>query len=66
MWVEGLPHMNFAHLQSKRTTNTPPSSSMDSTMNPMVKTLEGEGVGARSLAHNISGVEGRAGTPGWD
>jgi hypothetical protein len=27
---------------------------------------EEQGVGARSLAHNISRVEGRAGAPGWD
>jgi hypothetical protein len=38
---------------------------MDSTASPKVKTMEGEGVGACSLAHNISGVEGRVGAPGW-
>ncbi len=27
---------------------------------------EEEGVGARSLAHNTWGVEGRVGAPGWD
>jgi hypothetical protein len=31
---------------------------MDSTTNPEVETLEGEGVGAHSLAHSILGVEG--------
>jgi hypothetical protein len=35
-------------------------------MNLKKKTTEGEGVGVRSLVHNISGVEGRAGAPGWD
>jgi hypothetical protein len=29
-----------------------------------VKTLEEQGVGVRSLVHNILGVEGRAGVPG--
>jgi hypothetical protein len=43
-----------------------PSSLMDSTMNPRVKTTEGEGIGARSLARNTLEVEGRAGAPGWD
>ncbi len=31
-----------------------------------MKIVEGEGVGARSLAHNISRVEGCAGAPGWE
>jgi hypothetical protein len=43
---------------------------MDSTVSPKVKTMEEEGVGTcslvRSLAHNISGVEGRVGVPGGD
>jgi len=39
---------------------------MDSTANPKVKTTEGEGVGARSLAHNTSRIEGRVGALGWD
>jgi hypothetical protein len=46
--------------------DAPPSSLMDSTMSPKVKTTKGEGVGVRSLAHNILGVEGRAGAPKWD
>jgi hypothetical protein len=33
--------------------------------NPKVKTTEGQGVGAHTLAHNISGVEGRARPLGW-
>jgi len=39
---------------------------MDSTTSPKVKTMEGKGVGARSLARNTSGVEGCAGASGWD
>jgi len=31
-----------------------------------VKTTEEQGVGARSLACNTLGVEGHAGTLGWD
>jgi hypothetical protein len=27
--------------------------------------MEGEGIGACSLTHNISMVEGHVGTPGW-
>jgi len=38
---------------------------MESTTNPKVKTMEGEGVGARSLVHNTLGVEGHVGAPGW-
>jgi len=34
---------------------------MDSTMSPKVKTMEGEGVGARSLAPNTMGVKGCVG-----
>ncbi len=45
-------------------SNTPPDSCMDSTMNPKVKTAEGEGVGVRSLAHSTLGVEGRDGALG--
>jgi hypothetical protein len=46
--------------------DAPPSSLMYSTTNPKVKITEVEGVGVRSLARNTFGVEGRAGTPGWD
>jgi len=35
---------------------------MDSIMNPKVKTMEREGVGAHSLARNTLKVEGRVGT----
>ncbi len=38
---------------------------MDSTTNPKVKTAEGKGVGACSLARNTLGVERGAGAPGW-
>jgi hypothetical protein len=46
--------------------DTPPSSLMDSIVAPKVKTLEGEGVGARSLVHNTLGVQGCVGALGWD
>jgi hypothetical protein len=43
----------------------PPSSLMDSTMNPKVKTSKGKGIGVCSLACNTSGVEGCVGASGW-
>jgi hypothetical protein len=46
--------------------DTPSSSLMDSTKSPKVKIMEGEGVGARSLAHNTLGVKGCGGALGWD
>jgi len=39
---------------------------MDSITNPKVKPTEAEGVGARSLACNTSGVKGCVGALGWD
>jgi hypothetical protein len=39
---------------------------MDPIVNSKVKTSEGEGVGARSMNPNTSGVEGRARALGWD
>jgi hypothetical protein len=47
-------------------TNAPPSFSMDSTASPEVKTMEGEGVGACSLARSTSGVKGCAEALRWD
>jgi hypothetical protein len=38
--------------------NTLPYSLMDLTVSPKVKIVEGEGVGVRSLAHNMLGVKG--------
>ncbi len=38
--------------------DAPPNSLMDSFVSPKVKTLEGEGVEAHSLAHNILRVQG--------
>jgi hypothetical protein len=35
-------------------------------VNPKVKTIKGQGIKAHSLAHNISGVDGRAGALGWE
>jgi hypothetical protein len=45
--------------------DAPANSWIDSTSTPKVKTTEGQGVRARSLAHSILGVEGRAGASGW-
>ncbi len=38
---------------------------MDSTMSLKVKIMEGNRVGARSLAHNTLGVKGCVGASGW-
>jgi hypothetical protein len=72
MFLKGYTNYH-EHLQSEkeggkdwRMIDAPPSSSMDSTTSPKVKTTEGKGVGVCSLAHNISGVEGCAGILGWD
>ncbi len=46
--------------------DTPPSSLMDSTVSPKVKTTKEKGVGVCFMVHSTSGVEGRAGAPGWD
>jgi len=43
-----------------------PSSLMDLNASPKVKTMKGKGVEGRTLAHNTSKVEGRAGALGWD
>jgi hypothetical protein len=48
------------------TNEAPPSSLMDSTASPKVKTTKGEGVGVHSLACSTLGVEGRAKASGWD
>jgi hypothetical protein len=47
------------------TIDAPPSSLMDSTMNPKLKTMEREGVRVHSLVYNTSGVKGCAGVPRW-
>jgi len=39
---------------------------MDLIVSPKVKTMEGEGVGVRSLARSTLGVKGHAGAPGSD
>jgi hypothetical protein len=49
-----------------KSTDAPPNSLMDLTSSPKVKIAEGEGIRAHSLAHNTSGVEGRARALGWD
>jgi hypothetical protein len=45
--------------------DAPPSFLLDPTVNPKVRTMEGEGVGSHSLAHSTSRVEGHARVPGW-
>jgi hypothetical protein len=48
-------------------SDAPPSSlMMDSIASLKVKTIEGERVGAHSLASNTLGVKGRVGVLGWD
>jgi len=39
---------------------------MDSITNPKVKTMEGKGVGAHSLACDTLGIKGHVGALGWD
>jgi hypothetical protein len=53
-------------MEKKTKHDVPPHFFMDSTMNPKVKTMKGQGVGACSLASSTLGVEGRAGTSRWD
>ncbi len=47
-------------LSTKKFIDAPPNSLMDSFTSPKVKTTQGKGVGARSLACSILGVEGHA------
>jgi hypothetical protein len=56
------PHINYAH----RIDDTPPSSLMNTTSSPKVKTTEGEGVKACSLARSTTRVEGHVEVPRWD
>jgi hypothetical protein len=49
----------------KFTLDAPPSSLMDSTVSPKVKTSKGKGVEACSLAGSISRVEGHVGVSRW-
>jgi hypothetical protein len=46
--------------------DAPPSSLMDSIVNPKVKTTEGKKVGARSLPRDTLRVKGRVKAPRWD
>jgi len=49
-----------------RMCDAPQSSLMDSTASLKRKTTKRDGVGVRSLAGNISRVDGCAGVPRWD
>ncbi len=46
-------------------SDAPPKLLDGLTTSPKVKTTKGKGVGACSLARSTSGIEGRAGAPGW-
>jgi len=46
-------------------SDAPPSSSINSTMNPRVKTTKGR-IGVRSLTRSTLGVKGQARALGWD
>jgi len=39
---------------------------INSTTSPRLNTTKGKEVGVRFLAHNILGVKGHVGAPGWD
>jgi len=58
--------LHILHLDLPHLYDAPPSSLMDSTMNPKVKTTKGKGVKTHFLACNTLGVEGHVGAPGWD
>jgi len=45
--------------------DAPPRSLMNSIASPKVKTMKGKRIGAFSLVHNTTGVEGHVGAPGW-
>jgi hypothetical protein len=45
--------------------DAPPNFWIDSIVSPKMKTMEGQGVGARSLVHNTLGIEGRVKASGW-
>jgi len=68
MWKNGRSKLFFLKfvLETQLAPPSTPSSLMDSIASLKVKTTEGEGVGACSLARNISGVERHVRTPKWD
>ncbi len=53
-----------AYNPTSTSSDAPPNSLMDSTANPKVKTAEGEGVEACSLARSTLRLEGHAEAPG--
>jgi hypothetical protein len=55
----------FDYNNERTTYDAPPSSLIDSTVSPNMKIMEGEGVGACSLAHSTSGVKGHVRVMGW-
>jgi len=66
-WWEkfGIHVPKLQTLALKALSDAFPSSLMDSTASPKVTMVEREIVGACSLAHNITWVEGRVGILGW-
>jgi hypothetical protein len=57
----------LAHSEISMTySDTLPSSLIDSNVSMKWKQWKSKELGARSLAHNILGVEGRVGALGWD
>jgi hypothetical protein len=57
--------INILGLRTRRSYDAPSNSWINSIVSPKVKTLEGQGVGARSLVRSTSRVKGRVGAPGW-
>ncbi len=60
-----MPKTTQAFPRRARSFDAPPSSLMDSIVNPNVKIMKGERVGARSLACSISGVKGHVKALRW-
>jgi hypothetical protein len=70
VWIHYKTHIFFIFcilfLMCEDFMMHPPSSLMDLTASPKVRTMEGKGVGARSLACSTLGVEGCVRILGWD
>jgi hypothetical protein len=66
MFQGGIRESGLKTCKIGRLDDAPPSFFIDSTANPKVKTMEGEGVGAHSLAHDTLGVQGHARALKWD
>jgi hypothetical protein len=60
-----IAHETNDYLWAMHKSDAPPKSWIDSTANPKVKTMKGQGVGAHSMSRSTSRVEGHVGAPGW-